>query len=679
MGRLVIAFTLGIWAGQQLPLTVTTHGITSGILFLFMITAACCPAWVQYHLRPYQGFILLVLVASSGALAISIKEDRRRTAEDLCGEGIFRFQVDERTPSKQGGYRLIAHASKLTGHTLQPLPGKTILYLRTGERTPDVLPGASFFAPAEVQPIQGPFNPGEPDFRQIHGRNGIYTTTFLRTNQGVEVSSGGGRWLSRTLDHQRRFMLGLLRTYIRDSTAAGLAEAILLGYRNDLSPELGQAYARTGVMHVIAISGLHLGLIFSILLSLFRIIPGSHRKPWLPLLVAVPAIWWFSLLTGASASVIRSAVMSSLPVIGALVNRRTWTINVCSASMLLLLAWNPGWLWDVGFQLSYAAVWGILLYQRPLLQKLPLRHPAAQKTWELVAVTLAAQVFTTPLVIFYFHQFPLLFIFANLVAVPLSSIILLGTMLICLLHAFPGKAALAGTWTEWLIDLLNAFIRRIDMVPHTVLRHLHIETGALLLIFGLLVCLHFWARTGKRAWRLPVLANLAMLVSLLFYQAGITTSRRALCILQVKGHTAILQVEGHHAQQFLLPSPQQKADRVPAMLAAVRQHYRVRAYASTLLTPASVQVLRSGQRTIILVSGKYHDGLKGRLPRAHIILLRSNAGASSLAEWFNATGCTQFIADGSNSLWKIQQWEEEAKKLPLRLHSTPLAGAFLLD
>jgi competence protein ComEC len=637
------------------------------------------PSWPRHVLQPLSGLFLLFIAASSGGLAVGVKSYSQQQAASFAREGIYRFIIEDRAPASQGGYRLFTRAARLEGSALRPVPGKTMVYVRTTGKTGTPIVGETFVAPARLQVIQGPQNPGEPDFRQIYARDGIYTSTFIHASTLSLDATGTGEALSNILYRQRSLMLQVLRRYIRDSTAAGLAEAILVGYRNDLSPELGQAYARTGVMHVIAISGLHLGLIFSILLYLFRVIPGSSRKPWLPLLVAVPAIWWFSLLTGASASVIRSAVMSSLPVLGVLLHRRTRTINVCCVSMLLLLAWNPYWLWDAGFQLSYAAVWGILLYQRPILRRLHLVHPAARWAWELVAVTMAAQVFTTPLVIYYFHQFPLLFLFANLVAVPLSNIILLGTMLVCLLFAFPEKASIAGEWTESLIRFLNNFILRIDMVPHSVLQHLHIDTLTMGLIFGLLILLHMCATRSARAWLAPALVMMTFLTFTLISRARLTSSQSGLCILQLREHTAILQLQGRSVRQFLLPSGTQAADRIPWVLAASRRHFRTRDYQSLVLAPAPVQVLRTGRRTIILVAGAYHAGLKDQLPPADLILLRANGGSSSLETWYRSTGCTQFVADGSNSLWKIQQWREEAKKLPLRLHSTPLQGAFLLD
>ncbi len=633
----------------------------------------------RYSRRALTGLPLLLLAACSGAIAVSCTAYTRNKAAASAGEGIYRFSVQDRVPTKNGGYRLTTSAARLEGNLLHPVSGKTILYAGNRAGAADFLPGGSFFAPARLQVIEGPLNPGEPDFQRIHARDGIYTSAFLLSTQLRSADSTKGNSMHDLLYRQRMAMLRILRTYIGDSTASGLAEAILLGYRNDLSADLGQAYARTGVMHVIAISGLHLGLIFSILLFLFNFIPGARRRPWLPLLVAVPAIWWFSFLTGASASVMRSAVMSSLPVLGVLLHRRTWTINVCCVSILALLAWNPYWLWDAGFQLSYAAVWGILLYQRPLMHRVNFRHPAARWIWELIAVTLAAQVFTTPLVVHYFHQFPLLFLFANLVAVPLSSIILLGTMLICLLAAFPSKAAVAGEWTEWLIHFLNNFIRRIDMVPDAVVQHLYINSPSLGLIFGLIICLHVSLRKGGRKWLGLAAFCLSLVIAALTARWTLTNSQTGLCIMQIKGHTAIIQLRGRHAEQFLLPSLRQPAERVPFVTAAVRTHFRTTEYQSILLPQAAVQVLRTGRMTIIIVSGPCHKGLEGRMPRADIILLRVNAGASSLECWHKATGCVRFVADGTNSLWKIQQWREEAKKLPLRLHSTPLQGAFLLD
>ena len=252
----------------------------------------------------------------------------------------------------------------------------------------------------------------------------------------------------------RDAIVSLLRKYVAGGkNELGIAEALLIGYKEDLDKDLVQAYSNAGVVHIIAISGLHLGLIYIMLNWIFGILPFIKKSKVVKTILLLACLFLFSLLTGAAASVLRSAVMFTFIVIGRNFFKASSIYNSLAVSAFMLLCYDPYFLWDVGFQLSYLALIGIVTLQQPIHRLLYVKNKWLDKIWGLVSVTLAAQISTFPICIFYFHQFPNLFFITNLVAVPLSTVILFAEIFMLALSWWPIVAAVIGRITSWMIWL----------------------------------------------------------------------------------------------------------------------------------------------------------------------------------------------------------------------------------
>jgi competence protein ComEC len=204
---------------------------------------------------------------------------------------------------------------------------------------------------------------------------------------------------------------------------------------------------------------------------------------WLKLPVMLSGLWLFSLLAGGAPSVLRSAVMFSSIILGESLTRRSSIINNLSASAFFLLCFDPYWLWDIGFQLSYAALLSIIIFMKPVYGLFIFKNKIADTIWKLNAVTLSAQVLTVPVSIYYFHQFPNLFLITNFIAVPLSSGILAGEIILCLLSFTTPMAAGLGWVLTLLIRLMNGCVQFLDSFPFSTWSGLDITFTQLVLLY----------------------------------------------------------------------------------------------------------------------------------------------------------------------------------------------------
>jgi len=317
----------------------------------------------------------------------------------------------------------------------------------------------------KIQPIAGPRNPFAFSFKKFYANKHIYQQGAIK-GKPVVVARGAG--LIHAFSRWRGRCKSLLQKNLSQEEYA-LCSALLLGDKSELAADQKEAFADTGAMHVLAVSGLHVGVVYMIVLfflKLFRF-PGFFWR-FVRSVMALGTIWFFVYLVGAPTSAWRAACMFSLFEVGMLSARSSYPINTLSFAAFVLLVVDPNTVFDVGFQLSFLAVLGIVTCQRPVQQLLQIENPVGFKMWQLTSLSISAQIFTLPLTIFYFHQFPIAFLISGLFAVFLASVILTLGLLYFLFHALPFLGFLLGNLVACSAFCLNKCIVVLDSIPGLV-------------------------------------------------------------------------------------------------------------------------------------------------------------------------------------------------------------------
>ena len=239
-------------------------------------------------------------------------------------------------------------------------------------------------------------------------------------------------------------------------------------------------------MHVLAVSGLHIGILYLLVGFLLKPLERTRKLKVLRGVVILLIIWGFALLTGLSPSIKRAATMFSFIVVADAFNRNTNIYNTIAASALFLLVIDPALLMSVGFQLSYLAVLSIVLLYRPIFNILPASNVVLNKIWEILSVSLAAQLAVFPLSIYYFHQFPVYFLLANLVIMPLAGLNLITGIFSVVFYKIPfvGDAFLFTTETG--LSWQNGFTEILASLPNATLNYLHFSILTVVLLYVLL-------------------------------------------------------------------------------------------------------------------------------------------------------------------------------------------------
>lgn len=235
---------------------------------------------------------------------------------------------------------------------------------------------------------------------------------------------------------------------------------ITLGYRQGMDKSLRRNFSVTGVAHLLAVSGFHVAIVCGFLSLAFSFFPNNGFYRWLRYLLTIGLLWCFVLLTGFAASAIRAGLMLTLYLTGRVLCRKTDSYNTLAASAFCMLAFDPFYLFDIGFQLSYLAVLSILYLQPRLQQLIEVKNPLLSAPWSWLTISVSAQAGTTLLCLYYFRQFSLVFLFTNLPLTFLATFLIpAGLLWILLPSGFPGYE-----WLQWLVErLTHAMLQIVDL------------------------------------------------------------------------------------------------------------------------------------------------------------------------------------------------------------------------
>ena len=412
----------GVFTNAQLE---TTLYLTVGLSISGLLMTAQLSSFKKYRYRFIQGILLQIVFASLGIAAMQNRLQARDQETALLAASkkgaIYIMRLIEPLQLKNKTHKTVAIIESIgTAQYEIKTRIKIIVHIAVNRSHSIInfLSAGSYIATAtQPNPVPDTHNPGGFNYKEWLFRNEITHQLYLAKGSWVMLPNKKSNEYLQVLQQKIR---NRLQQNITGKQEKAVAAALLIGYKRDIDSDLMKAYSNTGVIHVIAISGLHLGLIYGLLIGIFNWVPGSTIKKWAAPPIMLLVLWGFALLTGAGPSIVRAAVMFSFIIIATMVKQNSSILNALAASAFFLLLIHPFYLWDIGFQLSYAAVLSIVLYQKNIFDRIYFKYKWMQACWQLNAVTLSAQVLTLPLVVYHFHQFPNYFLFSNFIVVPLS-------------------------------------------------------------------------------------------------------------------------------------------------------------------------------------------------------------------------------------------------------------------
>jgi competence protein ComEC len=678
--RFLIPLVIGIIFQWELKIPVVAGFVGLLISLTILFLAFLLPIFSRFKLNVINGIAIAMLILSLGCLLTWKKEianDNNWFKYYYHDKDAVCVTLDEPLVEKTNSFKAIASVNFVSSrHQKIFTTGKIIIYFKKDSAIQKLKPGEQILFSNSLQEIKNAGNPGGFDYKRYCLFEKITDQVYLRPGDFMTLKEGKENFLKDLLFRLRKNVLTILRKNIHGEKEIGLAEALLIGYKDDLDKNLVQSYTNTGVVHVIAISGLHLGLIYWLLVQLLRPLRQTKNLRWLSAVITIICLWLFSLLAGAQASVVRSAVMFTCIVIGESFSRKTSIYNTLAASAFILLCYNPFWLWDVGFQLSYAAVLGIVIFMRPVYNWFYVKNKLLDTIWKLNAVSIAAQLLTTPFSLYHFHQFPNLFLLTNFIAVPLSSAIVLGEIFLCSVSFLPFIATLSGKLLSWMIWLMNSYIERIEALPYSLWEGMQINVYQTVLLFLFVAGIAFWLLEKQRAgiWiGLTCLLTFAIIRSVSFYRCD---RQKMIIVYNLPKHTAIDFIVGR--KNIFLGDSSLIANEfaINFYIKPCRIMHRVKVSGQIILTGNNY--FHVGNKHILIADVNFTSGYLNKNIQIDLLIISKGLNAD-LVEVITCYKPKQILIESSVPAWKIKSWMKDSTIRQVRINNVGDSGAFVMN
>ena len=416
--------------------------------------------------------------------------------------------------------------------------GSILLNVQKDSLQSEVKIGSAFLFKSELSAISKPLNPYQFNYKKYLKKQGVHHQVFLR-NTAYLIKESDEKSIYRIAENIRNTIERELINNGFKGEELAVIKALILGQRNNISKELLEDYTNAGAIHILAVSGLHVGIILLILSFILKPLDRVKNGKIIKTFLIVLLLWFFAIIAGLSASVVRAVTMFTAIAIGMTFNRKTFVQHTLIASMFVLLLCKPMFLFDVGFQLSYLAVFSIVTIQPKLYSLWNPKWMITDKFWQLFTVSIAAQLGVLPVSLFYFHQFPGLFMLSNLVIIPFIGIILMFGILVITSSLFQMLPSFIADVYMFIISLMNRFVSWISIQESFLIKEISFSTLFLMVSY---LCLIFSFRYFDKRTYKSVIALLSIVIIFqlsIFYEKHQTEVTTELVIFNKSRQTII--------------------------------------------------------------------------------------------------------------------------------------------
>lgn len=378
-------------------------------------------------------------------------------------------------------------------------------------------------------------NPDEFDYARYLIHKGISATGFVSSGKWCVITHHPQRAVHHYAANCRNRVLSLYRTLGFREDSFAVLSALTIGYKEELSESIRESYSVSGAGHVLALSGLHIGFLYAFLFLLLKQIPGhSNRMNILRVAIVILSLWVFAFITGFSPSVVRSVIMFSLLGVAMFFPDRPASFNTLSVAGFAMLIYNPSWLFDVGFQFSFMAVAAILLIHNWSYRQMVFKNRFLNWLWELISVSMAAQIGVAPLVLLYFSRFPVHFLLTNILVIPLVTLIIYGAITMLLFSFIPVVGQMIAWALNLLLELLNRVVVEIEKLPFASIDNVWIYRLEVLLFYVALLLLGGYVVRRRPRFMLAFLAVVLLMSAYRVYKVDTDRPQHSLVFYNVR-------------------------------------------------------------------------------------------------------------------------------------------------
>ena len=691
--RLTIPLIVGIVLALLLPMP-------QWVGWTFLCISAICffvlKLIPKYSLSLAVGISANVFIIATGFLLASFNVESE-AKDTLAGyKGFVIGEVADDPKIKESNVSLEINVSAIRdGDEWIETSGRTLLYLEKDSASLILRTGDRIVFSPELSGIENKGNPEEFDYRKYLAYNMIFSSDYLAGDDWRLVDDEAVGFRPK-LSRLRMKLVGLLRDFGLSDDEVSVMSAMTMGYSDILSDEIRHAYSSAGAMHILAVSGLHVGIIYGIIVFLLSFIKNDKLN-WLKVVLTISLIWLYALFTGLSPSVSRASLMFSLMSLGKLQKNSHGSLNAVFASMFILLVINPYNLVNIGFQLSYSAVIGIIILQPRLYAIFEVKNKFLDWIWSLTTVSVAAQLATMPLCFYYFHQFSNYFLLTNYVMIPISTIAIWTCFIFFAVSWIPYVSTAVAYCLSWLAKAMNYACLTIEELPFSTTQDIYIDVPQMILLFAIIVLfVTFFFFTKHYKHLFAAVAMCVILAATNLWQSFESNSQKTLVVYNINKTTAINIIDGTDNIMFAnLDSVQPEKIEFTAKNNWLKKGLDREKYVNLSSGKENLlSTITAIDNRKVFFKHKFidYDGLKlyvlddnfmpiddenfGKVDVDYVVLADSPyVTLEEVAEHFNFK---KIIIASSNSISRCEAWNAEKVALDYDVHDVRNDGAFIV-
>lgn len=648
--------------------------ISVALMFLYYVL----PVAYRFTLQYWLSIPVASALVFGGSLLYFIhqKEHDKWWIGNQKGITTYTCTISEPLQEKAKTYKTIASVYQVKANgSWEKATGKILLYIYKDNLPPSVNVGDTVIISKPWQIIQNMGNPGSFDYQKFINRKGIYHHVFLGRNDMNVLPNKSTFTYTKVSQALRSYILQIIDKNVVEQREKAIVKALLISYKADMDDEIMESFRDAGVIHIIAISGLHVGMIALLLSYVFSPLRRFRYGKAMSTCFVLSGIWLFACIAGLTPSATRAAIMFSFLTFGVMMGKPTNSYNTLAASAICLLIIQPEYLWDVGFQLSYAAVFSIVFFYKAIFEILYVENVILKYIWSVLSLSIAAQLMTMPIILYHFHQFPNTFLLANLVAVPLAACILYGSISMVLLDFLPWIPQGLGWLVGHLVLFLNRYIYAIATLPFAVTDGIYINVLQAILLLVTICSIYFFLQSKKFYLALLFLFSLSVFFTIGYVQSLPFKKQKRMVLYNIPQSFILDFFDANHYQSIQQQKEINTSIKAQEVLMQGRNFYQAQQTNSLKSLRLNFPFIHFYDKRIFVLNAQSAHQWSETLRVDYVFV--DNYYHQNLIQLIASNSQALFVIANTNSLWKTQQWKSMSKNLHLRCFVVREQGAFV--
>lgn len=690
--KLILPFIAGIIIATKINLHIHIPFVFVWIVLVFVFFTAFFPKYFSvYRYRWTSGLVIFVFFMILG-FEYAISKNRSYHLPQIP-QKLKVFAIAKILEPVEGKAKSVKSVLKLESIKVEgkwvSISEKMIIYLEIDSNSLQLEYGDKLIFYSQLNLLHPPKNPGEFNFKRYLSNKQIYYQTYVKSQQWEKIGENHGNLIKKYSYLARAKVIELLEKSGMGEREFAVCSALMVGYKEKLDDEIFQDYSGAGAMHILCVSGLHVGIIYLLLTSIFIIPQNRKSLKWIKAVILLLFIWFYAFLTGLAPSVQRAVTMFSFIIIGNAISRKAQIYNSLASSAFILLAINPFLIFEVGFQLSYLAVLAIVSFQPKIYRLFIFKKWLPDKMWQITSVSIAAQLGTFPLGLYYFHQFPNYFILSNLVIIPVAGFIIYSGLAYLISSGLPFLGWLTSKILYYLVYFMNFTVTTIENLPGSTAKGVFISPFETLILFGLILLLFVYFFSKRTRVLYIFLIFSIFLLGSFSYNKFDAENQRKIIFYDIKKRTAIEFVDGRIS--LLIASDSVINDERTINFHIVNSQGKMKIKENKKLTSnlhnteferpnfyKNHNLMQFCNIKIGFANPETISKTYAKKMNLDYMVINGNPKIS-IKNLLKSYNFKFVIVDSSNSFWNTEKWKKECQEMNIIFHSTSDSGALVLN